>query len=76
MVREPIGDPQLRGPFGIDLFVHPDVGEMGVGRARLDESVHACATAGDATVSLRIGDGTSPAAHALYSRARFEPLRD
>lgn len=76
VVGKSIWDPQLRGPFIIDLFVHPDVKGMGVGRALLDEAVHACAMAGDATVSLRIGEGTSPAAHALYARAGFEPLRD
>ena len=71
-----IWDPQLDGPFIIDLFVHPDVKGMGVCRALLDEAVHACARAGDVTLSLRIGNATSPAAHALYARAGFERLRD
>ena len=74
VVDRSIWDPQLDGPFIIDLFVHPDLKGMGVGRALLDEAIHACATAGDVTLSLRIGDGTSPAAHALYARAGFERL--
>ncbi len=72
VVEKSIWDPELDGPFIIDLFVHPDVQGMGVGQALLDEAVHACAAAGDATLSLRFGDGTSPAAHALYTRAGFE----
>lgn len=72
VVGESIWDPQLPGPFIIDLFVHPDVRGMGVGRALLDDAVHACTRAGDATLSLRVGDGTSPAALALYTRAGFQ----
>lgn len=72
VVEKSIWDPQLEGPFIIDLFVHPDVKGMGLGRALLDEVIHACGAAGDATLSLRTGDGTSPAAHALYARAGFE----
>lgn len=72
VVDKSIWDPQLDGPFIIDLFVHPDVRGVGVGRALLDEAVHACAAAGEATLSLRFGEGTSPAAHALYTRTGFE----
>lgn len=73
VVDTSIWDPQLDGPFIIDLFVHPDVRGMGAGRALIDEAIHACAAAGDATISLRFGEGTSPAAHALYTRAGFTP---
>ena len=45
VVGKSIWDPQLHGPFIIDLFVHPDVRGMGVGRALLDDAVHACARA-------------------------------
>lgn len=72
VVDKSIWDRQLDGPFIIDLFVHPDIRGVGVGRALLDEAVHACAAAGDGTLSLRLGEGTSPAAHALYARAGFE----
>lgn len=72
VVGKSIWDPQLHGPFIIDLFVHPDVRGMGVGRALLDDAVHACARAEDATLSLRVGEGTSPAALALYTRAGFQ----
>lgn len=74
VVEKSIWDPHLDGPFIIDLFVHPDAKGMGVGRALLDESVHACAVAGDSALSLRIGEGTSLAAHALYARAGFKRL--
>lgn len=72
VVGKSIWDPRLDGPFIIDLFVHPEVRGLGVGRALLDTAVHACARAGDATLSLRIGEGTSPAALALYTRAGFQ----
>jgi len=72
VVGKSIWDPQLHGPFIIDLFVHPDARGLGVARALLDTAVHACARAGDDTLSLRVGEGTSPAALALYTRAGFQ----
>ncbi|USQ81365.1 GNAT family N-acetyltransferase [Ornithinimicrobium faecis] len=74
VVERSIWDPELDGPFIIDLFVHPDAQGLAVGRALLDHAIHACALAGDATLSLRFGEGTSPAAHALYERAGFQRL--
>lgn len=67
-----IWDPQLDGPFIIDLFVHPEARGLGVGRALLETALHACARAGDVTLSLRVGEGTSPAALAFYTRAGFQ----
>ena len=72
VVDKSIWDPQLEGHFIIDLFVHPDARGLGVARALLDTAVHACARAGDDTLSLRVGEGTSPAALALYTRAGFQ----
>ncbi|MEQ6897034.1 GNAT family N-acetyltransferase [Microbacterium sp. KR10-403] len=66
-----IWDEGLPGPFIIDLFVEPGRQGQGVGRALVQRAIGACSAAGDLTLSLRVGDGTSPAAHALYASLGF-----
>ncbi|MFC0672834.1 GNAT family N-acetyltransferase [Brachybacterium hainanense] len=64
-------DPHLAGPFVIDLFVAPEHRDRGIGGALISTAMQTCAAAGHAALSLRIGAGTSPAAHALYRRLGF-----
>lgn len=71
VVEHSIWDEDLGGPFVIDLFVAPPLRGRGLGRRLVEAAMHACADAGDITLSLRIGAGTSPAAHALYTRLGF-----
>lgn len=61
----------LPGPFVIDLFVRPGHRGRGIGRALIEAAIAACAELGAATVSLRVGEGTDPAAHRLYRRLGF-----
>lgn len=68
-----IWDPDLNGPFIIDLFVDPTHRGAGAGRALVIEAIKACAANQDKTLSLRVGEGTSPEAHALYARLGFLP---
>lgn len=69
-----IWDPDLSGPFIIDLFVGPNHRQSGAGRALLIESIKACVANKDTALSLRIGNGTSPHAHSLYKRLGFVPI--
>ncbi|GAA4171254.1 GNAT family N-acetyltransferase [Gryllotalpicola koreensis] len=61
----------LPGPFVIDLFVRPELRGRGVGRALISGAIAACASTGDKTLSLRVGEGTSLAARQLYGRLGF-----
>ena len=70
-VERSIWDPDLDGPFLIDLFVVPSSRRRGVGESLLRAAAAACRAAGDTSLSLRVGDGTSPAAHQLYARLGF-----
>ena len=45
----------------------------GFGRQLVTAAMRACRSAGDATLSLRIGEGTSDAARALYRDLGFRP---
>ena len=74
VVERSIWDPELAGPFIIDLFVAPASTGRGFGAALIVSAIEACSRAGDARLSLRIGEGTSDAASHLYSRLGFEPL--
>lgn len=74
VVTRSIWDAELDGPFVIDLFVHPNASGRGIGRSLLDGAIACAKAAGDETLSLRIGEGTSAAALALYGRAGFRPL--
>ncbi|MBK7821134.1 MAG: GNAT family N-acetyltransferase [Tessaracoccus sp.] len=62
---------EIDGPFIIDLFVHPDHRGRGLARALVEAAIQACAKLGADAVSLRVGEGTSPAAHALYAHLGF-----
>ncbi|MDO5677028.1 MAG: GNAT family N-acetyltransferase [Propionibacteriaceae bacterium] len=66
-----IWDEDLEGPFIIDLFADPQFQGRGVGRALVSAAVSACSQAGDGTLSLRVGEGTSPAAFRLYESLGF-----
>jgi len=68
-----IWDHDLVGPFIIDLFVTPRLRRSGVGSALLTGAIDACTRAGDRAISLRVGEGTSPAAHSLYAELGFTP---
>lgn len=71
VVERSIWDAELDGPFIIDLFVDPVARGTGLGRALVQHAVNQCAAAGDEGLSLRVGEGTSPAAHALYRSLGF-----
>jgi GNAT superfamily N-acetyltransferase len=66
-----IWDEDVPGPFVIDLFVDPTAQGHGHGRALVQAAIDACTATGDETLSLRVGEGTSPAAHALYTSLGF-----
>lgn len=68
-----VWDHDLVGPFVIDLFVTPGLRRKGVGRALVIGAIDACTRAGDPAISLRVGEGTSPAAHSLYAELGFTP---
>lgn len=71
VVARSIWDPGLPGPFVIDLFVAPPHRGIGVGRALMVAAIDACRAHADSRLSLRVGDGTSPAAHTLYATLGF-----
>lgn len=68
-----IWDEGLDGPFIIDLFVHPEARGRGLGGALVAGVVERCRAAGAHRLSLRIGEGTSPAASAIYESLGFVP---
>ena len=70
-VERSIWDEGLEGPFIIDLFVDPQLRGRGIGRALMVGAMLACRNAGDAQLSLRVGEGTSGAAHHLYESLGF-----
>ena len=76
VVEHSIWDEGLEGPFIIDLFVSPMSRGLGAGRALVSHAVASCTRAGNSTLSLRFGDGTSPAAMAIYRDLGFGPLTD
>jgi GNAT superfamily N-acetyltransferase len=69
-----IWDEDLPGAFVIDLFADPRHRGKGIGTALIMCALESCRAAGEETVSLRIGEGTSPAAFKLYRRIGFRPL--
>lgn len=71
VVEHSIWDPQLPGPFVIDLFVTPAARGHGVATTLVMAAIEACRATGDATLSLRVGTGTSAAAHAIYATLGF-----
>ncbi|WP_409482880.1 GNAT family N-acetyltransferase [Arsenicicoccus dermatophilus] len=73
VVERSIWDPGLDGPFVIELFVAPEARGLGAGRALMAHAIQACARSGDAALSLRVGEGTSPAAMAIYRSLGFAP---
>lgn len=73
VVERSIWDPEVSGPFVIELFVHPEAAGSGLGRALVLSAMSACFLAGDASMTLRVGEGTSPAAHRLYRGLGFHP---
>lgn len=74
VVEESIWDEELFDPFIIDLFVDPRHQGQGLGCALISAAMSACKERGAATLSLRIGDGTSGAALELYKRLGFRAL--
>lgn len=71
VVERSIWDTHLPGPFIIDLFVDPAAQSTGLGRGLVNHAIRRCAAAGDKQISLRVGEGTSLAAHALYKSLGF-----
>lgn len=74
VVARSIWDEQLAGPFIIDLFTAPTHQGHQLGRSLIAAAMLACKEQGARTLSLRIGGGTSPAAHHLYAQAGFRPI--
>lgn len=70
-VTRSIWDADLPGPFVIDLFVTPRHRGRSVGRVLIDGAIAECRACTDITLSLRVGKGTSAAAHALYAKLGF-----
>ncbi len=70
-VTKSIWDPELSGPFIIDLFVSPRYRKQGIGRALVTSLISACKAADDTQISLRVGEGTSSSAYSLYSKLGF-----
>lgn len=66
-------DPDLVAPFIIDFFVAPTHRGRGIGRALLARAAQVCLDAGQQHLALRIGDGTSGAAHHLYNAVGMRP---
>lgn len=73
VVERSIWDDWLSGPFIIDFFVAAHAQGNGAGRHLLEHTIRACAAAGDNQLSLRTGEGTSPAAAHLYEALGFSP---
>lgn len=71
VVDRSVWDADLPGPFIIDLFVDPTAQGVGWGRALVQHAIGQAAAAGDELISLRVGEGTSVAAHALYGSLGF-----
>jgi GNAT superfamily N-acetyltransferase len=69
--RRSIWDEGLEGPFVIDLFVAPAHRGHGIGRALMLRTIAACEATADRMLALRVGSGTSPAAHRLYGELGF-----
>lgn len=74
VVAESIWEEQLSGPFIIDLFTAPAHQGYQLGRSLIAAAMLACKEQGARTLSLRVGEGTSPAAHRLYAQAGFLPI--
>ncbi|MCS3491568.1 GNAT superfamily N-acetyltransferase [Arthrobacter sp. JUb119] len=74
VVEVSIWDEDLAGPFIIDLFVDPQHQGHGLGRILITAAMAACKKNGANTLSLRIGEGTSGSALALYKRLGFREL--
>lgn len=71
VVERSLWDPELAGPFIVDLFITPASQGRGIGRSLVEAAINACDCAGDSQISLRIGDGTSAAAGHLYAVLGF-----
>ena len=74
VVTHSIWDAHLTGPFIIDLFIDPHARGKGIGRALVQHAIATCCDAGDHTLSLRFGQGTSDAAMRIYQRLGFRPV--
>ena len=74
VVTHSIWDEHLTGPFIIDLFIDPHARGKGIGRALVQHAIATCCDAGDHTLSLRFGQGTSDAAMRIYQRLGFRPV--
>lgn len=75
VVERSIWDDHLDGPFVIDRFVHPEARGLGLGRSLVLAAMEACTSAGDRQLSLRVGQGTSAAAHGLYRGLGFTTVQ-
>ncbi|WP_418908770.1 GNAT family N-acetyltransferase [Glutamicibacter endophyticus] len=71
VVEQSIWEAELAGPFVIDLFVDRSYQGQGRGRALLLAASETCRRAGERSLSLRVGEGTSPRAYRLYHDLGF-----
>ena len=74
VVTHSIWDAHLTGPFIIDLFIDPHARGKGIGRALVQHAIATCCDAGDHTLSLRFGQGTSDAAMRIYQWLGFRSV--
>lgn len=75
VVTRSIWDAHLTGPFIIDVPADLHARGKGIGRTLAHHAIEACPVAGDRTLRLPFGEGTSDAALRIRQRLGFRPVR-